>query len=484
MKKGCTWIVAVLLLSAMGGSPVYSASNDLGLEVGIAGGVAYGLNESEDNEFKPHVRATLGTIWGQYFQTELGVGLAQNGDGEFSTNLMPIDIRLKFSPISSERTKPYLFAGFGALYFEVIDEPAGAAPYQDYADWTGIVPFGIGIQHYFSEQLAIEVSGGDNFSFSDALNPLNGDDDDSFLSAAIGLKYALKSIDKDRDKDGLTNKDEKKLYGTDPDNPDTDGDGLGDGDEINVYLTDPLKADSDDDELSDKDEVITHLTDPNKADTDADGLSDGEELLTYQTDPLIVDSDGDELGDGDEVLDYGTQPTNADTDMDALSDGAELLVHSTDPLKPDTDAGTVNDGEEVERGSDPLDPSDDVGPSRETIIAAFTFDAVLFNFGSSSILSSAEATLEKVLAALNEFPDVQLQITGYTCNTGTNEYNAKLSEKRARRIADWLIERGIAAERLLTEWQGEDNPTADNAILEEKKLNRRVEFSPILEEEE
>ncbi len=182
---------------------------------------------------------------------------------------------------------------------------------------------------------------------------------------------------KDTDGDGLTDYEEINIYHTDPTNPDTDGDGLTDGAEIFKYKTDPNKADTDGDGLTDGEEVSQYKTDPNKADTDGDKLSDGEEVKKYATDPLKSDTDGDGLTDGVEVgVDtivatksdngnkktdkYITDPNKPDTDGDKLSDGDEELIYWTDPTLPDTDKGGVDDGTEVKRGTDPLNPDDDV----------------------------------------------------------------------------------------------------------------------------
>ena len=70
---------------------------------------------------------------------------------------------------------------------------------------------------------------------------------------------------------------------------DTDGDGLSDDDERNIYGTNPLLRDTDGDGLSDGDEVRIYRTNPLRVDTDCDGLTDGQEVLMYHTNPLNPD---------------------------------------------------------------------------------------------------------------------------------------------------------------------------------------------------
>jgi thiol-disulfide isomerase/thioredoxin len=102
------------------------------------------------------------------------------------------------------------------------------------------------------------------------------------MTAAIGMLAACWPLSADKDKDGLTNKEEEEL-GLDPNNDDFDGDGLNDGDEI-AAGTDPKVLDTDGDYMSDGDEVAAG-TDPLNPDTDDDSYLDGEE--DYEgTDPL------------------------------------------------------------------------------------------------------------------------------------------------------------------------------------------------------
>ncbi len=201
-------------------------------------------------------------------------------------------------------------------------------------------------------------------------NPLQEDsDDDGVGDACAG----------DRDGDGRSDSDDNCPDVPNPDQLDTDDDGFGDacdndddgdghndGDDNCPLVSNPDQADSDgdgrgdacddDDDgdgLSDDDEN-GHGTDPLDPDTDDDGLLDGTEVDGENpTNPLVPDTDGDGLCDGPGSGDGACFPGE---DLDA--DGG-VGPGETDPNHPDTDAGGVDDGAEVNRGTDPLDPSDD-----------------------------------------------------------------------------------------------------------------------------
>ena len=75
--------------------------------------------------------------------------------------------------------------------------------------------------------------------------------------------------------------------------------------------------------------------------------------------------------------------------------------------------------------------------------------------------------------------NLKIEIDGYTDNTGGDDYNLKLSEQRAKAVFDFLVGKGIPKNRLSYKGFGKNNPVADNATEEGRKLNRRIEFKVI-----
>lgn len=104
----------------------------------------------------------------------------------------------------------------------------------------------------------------------------------------------------------------------------------------------------------------------------------------------------------------------------------------------------------------------------------YTFEDVHFDFDRYSLRPEATRLLDDAVKALQEDPSIRLTIEGHTCNIGTAEYNLALGERRANAVRDYLVGRGIAADRLQTVSYGEERPKHDNAREETRRLNRRA----------
>jgi outer membrane protein OmpA-like peptidoglycan-associated protein len=161
-----------------------------------------------------------------------------------------------------------------------------------------------------------------------------------------------------------------------------------------------------------------------------------------------------------------------------LSDGAEVNTHKTNPNKADTDDGSVNDGTEVANNTNPLDGSDDVKkPALEVEVGkAIVLEGVVFKTGSAVIEPASEEILMKAFNTLSENKDLQVEIRGYTDNVGNRKSNLRLSQRRADSVKGWLVNKGIAADRIGAKGYGPDNPVASNKTADGRQKNRRIEF--------
>ena len=75
---------------------------------------------------------------------------------------------------------------------------------------------------------------------------------------------------------------------------------------------------------------------------------------------------------------------------------------------------------------------------------------------------------------MREDATLRIEIEGHTCNIGTAEYNLALGDRRANAVQDYLVSRGVTADRLRTVSYGEERPKYDNAREETRRLNRRA----------
>ncbi|NIO05204.1 MAG: OmpA family protein [Proteobacteria bacterium] len=107
----------------------------------------------------------------------------------------------------------------------------------------------------------------------------------------------------------------------------------------------------------------------------------------------------------------------------------------------------------------------------------FTFAPVYFDAGKADIRSDAMVILDRVGAALNEYPVLKVEVAGHSDSGGSEEANMELSMKRARSVAIYLEDRfGISPHRIKAVGYGESRPVADNSTVEGRRMNRRVEF--------
>jgi outer membrane protein OmpA-like peptidoglycan-associated protein len=200
-------------------------------------------------------------------------------------------------------------------------------------------------------------------------------------------------------------------------------------------------------------------------DTDGDGVPDDEDEC-----PLVPglkqfngcpDSDHDGIPDNKDKCPYEAGPADnggcpiADRDHDGVPDAEDKC--------PDVPGTIANHGcPEVKK------------EVRE--MAAQAAKDIFFDEGKATLKKNSYASLNKLVKIMNDDKSLYLDIAGYTDNLGNNDLNLTLSDKRANACRDYLVSKGISAERIAAKGYGKDSPIADNATEEGRAKNRRTEL--------
>jgi OOP family OmpA-OmpF porin len=206
-------------------------------------------------------------------------------------------------------------------------------------------------------------------------------------------------------------------------------------------------------------------------DTDDDGVLDRDDFCPREAGPApkgcpVVDPDPDK--DGVPVPcdacpdEAGTRPDGCpvkDSDGDGIYDDKDKC-----PSDPETKNGFEDD-----------DGCPDNLPEK---IKKFTgvVQGIFFDQGKATIRKQSTPTLDGAVHVLKEYPSITLEISGHTSSEGDPEFNQKLSQDRADSVKQWLVNKGIAPERIHSRGAGSEEPIADNKTAAGRVKNRRIEF--------
>ena len=216
-------------------------------------------------------------------------------------------------------------------------------------------------------------------------------------------------------------------------------------------------------------------------DKDGDGIPDDVD----QCPDVAEDKDGFEDEDGcpdydndkDGIYDTQDQCPNEAEDRDGFQDvdGCPDPDNDKDGV-PDISDQCPNNPETFNSFKD-----DDGCPDEKPkeITQKFILHGVNFKTASAELLEESYYVLETVFNSLEAFPNVKIEIDGHTDNQGGFDYNMRLSDDRAKSVADYLTMRGISANRITSKGFGSTNPIASNNTPEGRAKNRRVEIIPV-----
>jgi outer membrane protein OmpA-like peptidoglycan-associated protein len=243
-------------------------------------------------------------------------------------------------------------------------------------------------------------------------------------------------------------------------------------------------------------------------DSDGDGVRDSFDKCPTELEDTdgFQDNDGcpEPDNDGDGIVDGQDQCPNSagdqahggcgDADGDGVPDGQDLCPDKPGPKGydgcPDADGDEVPDN--VDQCPDQSGtPEADGCPIDNPPLVVVESDRIrikgniLFETGSATIQKQSLKLLDEVAIVLARNPELgPVLIEGHTDNVGSDTLNLSLSQRRAQSVMDYLVSRGIAAQRLRAKGFGETRPIATNGTSLGRAKNRRVEFRLIKSEVE
>ena len=184
---------------------------------------------------------------------------------------------------------------------------------------------------------------------------------------------------------------------------------------------------------------------------------------------VLLDEDGDEIDStiADESGRYVLNGALCDTDV--------IVIGSLKRYLNDEQNITIVNDIDADAYQLDLNLPDQFVSNRVNI------NTIYFDFDKSNIRPDAAKELDKVVQVMNEYPDLLIDAGSHTDSRGKDAYNMKLSERRAKSTVDYIVSKGIDANRLTHQGYGESQlvNNCSNGVKcseEEHELNRRTEF--------
>lgn len=193
----------------------------------------------------------------------------------------------------------------------------------------------------------------------------------------------------------------------------------------------------------------------------------------------LVGGAGAAVADGDEEAAIASAAVGAALGYIACNRGAAKPAPAPEPAPmaapapaPDTDGDGVLDRNDRCPGTARGTPVDADGCPEIPNLSGVHFD-----HDKAVITPAGQAILNAAVSVLQQNPHVGINIIGHTDSHGSDEYNQRLSERRAESARSYLAERGIGNSRMRTSGRGESEPVASNDTTSGRANNRRVDIT-------
>lgn len=229
--------------------------------------------------------------------------------------------------------------------------------------------------------------------------------------------------------------------------------------------------------------------------SDKDGGFGGLDLYSFELDDQLRPNpvtyikghvkdafSGEPLAARIEMIDLNTKQLLTSTTSDSqtgsylacVHTGGNILLNVSHPDYP-----FFSENFQLEKSYTELSPYlKDIFLQPTDVGTVVTLKNVFFDFDKTELKPESFVELDKLVSYL-QHNTVRIEIGGHTDNQGSDEYNDRLSENRAKAVYDYLVQKGIPANRLQYKGYGMRVPVADNSTDEGRAANRRTEFKII-----
>jgi outer membrane protein OmpA-like peptidoglycan-associated protein len=214
-------------------------------------------------------------------------------------------------------------------------------------------------------------------------------------------------------------------------------------------------------------------------DRDLDGIADDVDKCPDQAEDFdgYEDLDGcpEADNDGDGILDAKDKCPNQAEDFDGFQDddGCPDLDNDMD--------GILDADDKCPGAKETFNNYQDTDGCPDEAPIYFPMAWINFKFGTAEIVAADPIpVLEEVVRIMKEYPDITVAIEGHTDNIGSDESNMTLGTKRSEAVKQYLVNKGIAADRFVTKSFGESKPIDTNDTELGRARNRRIEFHQIM----
>jgi len=495
----------------------------------------YPLPAEADLFYGAFVRRHFSPIWALRLQALRGdwTGSSRNletparRDFSFTNTLSSLHLQVEWDPFGRSRfpdgpyarrprITPFGYAGIGAAHYSLQTQPPGDTDSavrellrQDLEDVEDInleVFAGGGLKIDLGKRSSLGLEGGPRYGFNDLLDGFSaqGNPDSRDWYWHVGAAFSVRLGPGDADGDGVVDDEDtcQFLAGSIAASgcPDRDEDGVEDAEDVCPDRPGPMLfsgcPDTDGDSIMDPSDLCPFqygLPETEGCpDSDQDGIRDAEDkcpdsagLPRYAG---CADRDGDSIPDPQDgcpgkagLVANGGCPL-PDTDCDGIVDALDRCPLQADTTGftgcPDADEDGVVDIDDRcpdQPGAVATSGCPELDTTEQELLTLAARD-VRFRTGSAELLADSKAVLRSIVEILNKYMMYHLSMRGHTDNVGRVSTNQTLSERRARACMAYLIDQGIAPERLQAEGFGESQPVGDNSTAAGRRENRRVEF--------